>query len=186
MPAVRAGGERMTVFDLAELASDVGPNARNVGVMIELEGGAPGLDAVRASVGDGVGLVPRLAQRMRRVPLGCGRPVWEDVAVYLDHHVRPGPPTRRTCSTSPPRLLFEALDPAHPWWTLTVVDLPAAGRCALVWSSHHAMADGPSVLRAVLPLVQDGPTRELPPPRTVPGRARLAREAWAARVRVLG
>lgn len=33
--------ERMSVFDLAELAADVGPNPRNVGVLLELDGPAP-------------------------------------------------------------------------------------------------------------------------------------------------
>jgi diacylglycerol O-acyltransferase len=176
----------MSVFDLAELASDVGPNARNIGVMIELAGRAPDLDVLRASVGERLGLAPRLAQRMRRVPAGCGRPVWEDVAVDLDHHVRGRSADEADLLAVAAAVLSEPLDPARPWWTLTVVDLPAAGSCALVWSSHHAMADGPSVLRAVLPLVQDGPACALPPRRAVPGRARLARQAWAARLRSLG
>lgn len=81
--------ERMSVFDLAELAADVGPNPRNIGVLIELDNLAPDLNAIRAAVRARLGLVPRLAQRMRRVPVGAGRPVWEDVAVDLNHHVRP-------------------------------------------------------------------------------------------------
>lgn len=78
----------MSAFDLAELAADVGPNPRTIGVLLELDGPAPGLDVVRAAVRARLGWSPRLAQRMRRVPLGSGRPVWQDVAVDLGHHVR--------------------------------------------------------------------------------------------------
>ena len=78
----------MSAFDLAELAADVGPNPRTIGVVIELDGPAPDVDVVRDWVRARLGLVPRLAQRMRRVPLGAGRPVWEDVTVDLVHHVR--------------------------------------------------------------------------------------------------
>lgn len=155
----------------------------HIGVLLELDGPAPDLDAVRAAVRARLGLAPRLAQRMRRVPVGAGRPVWEDVAVDLDHHVRARSVDAADLLGVAAAILSEPLDPARPWWTLTVVDLPAERRAALVWSSHHAMADGPSLLRAVLAIVQDGPERVLSPPQPVPGPGGLAREAWGARVR---
>jgi len=191
MPDVRRAGilagvpERMSVFDLAELAADVGPNPRNVGVLLELDGPAPTIGDVRLAVARRLGLVPRLTQTMRRVPLGAGRPVWADVAVDLEHHVRVRTAEPDDLLTVTAGVLAEPLDPARPWWTLTVVDLPAESRSALVWSSHHAMADGPSLLRAVLAIVSDGPERALAPRAPVPGRARLTREAWAGRVGAL-
>ena len=172
----------MSVFDLAELAADVGPNPRTIGVLLELDGPAPALDAVRAGMRARLGLVPRLAQRMRPVPFGAGRPVWEDVAVDLDHHVRGRSAGAADLLPIAAAVLSEPLDPARPWWTLTVIDLPLEGRSALVWSSHHALADGPSVLRAVLAVVQDGPERPLLPRVAVPSGGRLAREAWTGRV----
>ncbi|RYV52319.1 wax ester/triacylglycerol synthase domain-containing protein [Pengzhenrongella frigida] len=177
---------QLSVFDLAELAADVGPNPRNIGVLLELDGPAPELVAVREAVRARLGLVPRLAQRMRRVPRGAGRPVWEDVDVDLAHHVRArsaGPADLLGVTAA---ILSEPLDLGYPWWTLTVVDVPAAGSSALVWSSHHAMADGPSLLRAVLAVVQDGPPCALPRREPMPGRVGLARAAWAARVRSVG
>ena len=178
--------ERMSVFDLAELAADVGPNPRTIGVLLELDGPAPELSAIRVAVGARLGLVPRLAQRMLRVPIGAGRPVWEDVAVDLDHHVRARTTEAADLLDVTAAILAEALDPTRPWWTLTVVDLPAERRSALVWSSHHAMADGPSLLRAVLAVVQDGPERVLARREPVPGRGRLACQAWVARAASLG
>ena len=171
----------MSVFDLAELAADVGPNPRTIGVLLELDGPPPDLEEVRASIRARLGLVPRLAQRMRRVPLGAGRPVWEDVTPDLGHHVRVRSARTADLLEVATAIVCEPLDAAHPWWTLTVVDLPDERRSALVWSSHHAMADGPSILRALLVLVQDGATRPLPEPAPVPGRGELAREAWTSR-----
>ncbi|MGV8965057.1 MAG: wax ester/triacylglycerol synthase domain-containing protein [Cellulomonas sp.] len=175
----------MSVFDLAELAADVGPNPRNVGVLLELDGPAPAVGEVRLAVAARLGLVPRLAQSMRRVPWGAGRPVWADVAVDLDHHVRARTADPADLLAVTTAILSEPLDPARPWWTLTVVDLPAEGRAALVWSSHHAMADGPSLLRAVLAIVSGGPERASAPRAPVPGRAQLTRAAWAGQVGAL-
>jgi diacylglycerol O-acyltransferase len=177
--------ERMSAFDRAELAADVGPNPRTIGVLLELDGPAPDLDVVRAAVRARLGLVPRLAQRTLRVPFGAGRAVWQDVAVDLDHHVRARSAGAADLLELTAAILSEPLDPGRPWWTLTVVDLPGESRAALVWSSHHAMSDGPSVLRAVLAVMQEGPARALPEPAPVPGPARLARDAWGARVRSL-
>lgn len=175
----------MSVFDLAELAADVGPNPRTIGVLLELDGPALDLATVRATLRARLGLVPRLAQCMRPVPVGAGRPVWQDVAVDLDHHVRARSADAADLLGVTAAILAEPLDPGRPWWTLTVVDLPAARRSALVWSSHHAMADGPSVLRAVLAVVREGPARALAPPGPVPGPVGLALQAWGSRVRSL-
>ena len=175
----------MSVFDLAELAADVGPNPRNVGVLLELDSPAPQVDAVRSAFAARLGQVPRLSQSMRRVPFGAGRPVWADVPVDLEHHVRARTADPADLLAVAAAILTEPLDSARPWWTLTLLDLPTEGRSALVWSSHHAMADGPSVLRAVLAIVSDGPERALAPPEPVPGRTRLTREAWLGRVTAL-
>jgi hypothetical protein len=138
--------ERLSVFDLAELAADVGPNARNIGVLLEL--GGPALD--------------------------------------LDHHVRGRSAAAAELLEVTAAILSEQLDPARPWWTLTVVDVPDERRAALVWSSHHAMADGPSVLAGVLAVLQGGPARRPPTPEPLPDRRRLTRGAWAGRARALG
>jgi diacylglycerol O-acyltransferase len=177
--------ERMSVFDPAELAADVGPNPRTIGMLLELNG-ALDVDVVRHVVRDHLGIVPRLAQRMRRVSVGAGRPVWEDVPVDLDHHVRARRADTADLLGVTAAILSEPLDPRRPWWTLTAVDLPAEGCSALVWSSHHAMADGPSLPRAVRAILLDGPDeRVLPPPEPVPGRGGLAPEACGSRVRSL-
>jgi len=174
---------RMSVFDLAELAADVGPNPRTIGVLLELDGPPPDLDDVRASIRARLGLSPRLAQRMRRVPFGAGRPVWEDVEPDLGHHVRGRSALAADLLEVATAILLDPLDAVHPWWTLTIVDLPDEQRSALVWSSHHALADGPSVLRLLATLVQEGAARPLPAPTPVPAWGKLAREAWNSRTR---
>ncbi len=175
--------DRMSVFDLAELAADVGPNPRTIGVLLELDGPPPDLDDVRASIRARLGLSPRLAQRMRRVPFGAGRPVWEDVEPDLGHHVRGRSALAADLLEVATAILLDPLDAVHPWWTLTIVDLPDEQRSALVWSSHHALADGPSVLRLLATLVQEGVARPLAAPTPVPAWGKLAREAWNSRTR---
>ncbi len=178
--------DRLSVFDLAEIAADVGPNPRTIGVLLELAGPPVAVDAVRQTIRAHLGLVPRLAQRVRPVPLGSGRPVWQDVPVDLAHHVRARSARAEDLMDVAAAILSEPLDPRRPWWTITLLDLPAQQRTALVWSSHHAMADGPSVLGALRALLGDGPGRVLPAPRPVPGRGQLTRDAWRARVGSVG
>ncbi len=175
--------DRMSVFDLAELAADVGPNPRTIGVLLELDGPPPGLDDVRSAIRARLGLAPRLAQRMRRVPLGAGRPVWEDVVPDLNHHVRARSGRAADLLEVATAILSEPLDSAHPWWTLTVVDLADEQRSALVWSSHHALADGPSVLRLLATLVTEGTGLPLSSPTPMAGWGKLATEALASRAR---
>jgi hypothetical protein len=110
----------MSVFDLAELAADVGPNPRNIGVLLELDGVAPDVRVVRDAVRARLGLAPRLAQRLRRVPSGAGRPMWENVAIDLEHHVRARSADKADLLGLTAAILSEPLDPGRPLWTLTV------------------------------------------------------------------
>lgn len=167
--------ERLSVFDLAELAMDVGPNPRSIGALLEIEGPAVDATEVRDAVRARLHQVPRLSQRVRRTPLGVGRPLWQDAVVDLDHHVRARSATADDLLGVAAAVLSEPMDPRRPPWRLTVVDLPSERRSALVWSSHHAMADGPSLLVALLAMVGDaqgpGVQGPVPLPRRV-GRCR--------------
>src|SRR5262249_60216387 len=77
MPFRSAPIERASPNDLMELASDAGPVPMQVGAVLLLAAD-PGLAAVRAAIGARIPAVPRLRQRLVRVPPGCGRPAWVD------------------------------------------------------------------------------------------------------------
>lgn len=139
---------RLSVFDRAELATDVGPSPRNVTVLLVLAGPAPDVTLVRERVMRAVAKEPRLGAQVRRRRLAA--PVWEGCPVDLSHHVG----VRVAPGADPLAVAVEDLQrpmPAgHPPWRLTVVDLADDNRSALVWSNGHVLANGPSVLGLLL------------------------------------
>lgn len=157
---------RLSSNDLAELAADVGPDPRLVGAAVVLDGPRLDVAEVRSLVGRRLAEAPLLTRRLRRVPWGCGRPVWQHVAPDLTAHVTaatcPAPGDLDALLALTARLAGEPLPPDRPWWRLVVVDGMAAGGAALVWLSHHAAADGPGTLRSVLTVLGDSPGRPTP------------------------
>ncbi len=71
------------------LASGRHPPPLQVGAVLILD--APGgidLDSLRTVLQQRIAAVPRLRQRLERVPLGCGRPVWvDDPGFNIDDHL---------------------------------------------------------------------------------------------------
>ena len=90
--AKRFGGrriDRIGPMDLTVLVTDRGSVPMNIGAVLEFDpAGGPSLAAVRALLSERVPTIPRLRQRLRRVPFGCGRPVWvDDPDFALDRHL---------------------------------------------------------------------------------------------------
>src|SRR5258708_6509621 len=88
--AARVPVDRASPADLMQFATDVGPAPMHVGALLVLAAGA-GFSAQEAQwlLDERIRAVPRLRQRLRRAPLGCGRPFWaDDLAFDLRHHVR--------------------------------------------------------------------------------------------------
>lgn len=164
---------RLSSNDLAELAADVGPDPRLVGAAVVLDGPPLDVAEVRSLVATRLVHTPLLTRRLRRVPWGCGRPLWEEVVPDLTAHVTaavcPAPGDLGALLALTARLAGEPLPPDRPWWRLVVVDGMADGAAALVWFSHHAAADGPGTLRSVLTVLGE---TALTTPRTsaAPGR----------------
>ena len=71
--------ERVSALDLMQLSSDVGAVPNQVGAVLVLDAGRM-FDAEVAVtlLGERIERVPRLRQRLVRVAVGCGRPVWVD------------------------------------------------------------------------------------------------------------
>ncbi|AEE47231.1 wax ester/triacylglycerol synthase domain-containing protein [Cellulomonas fimi] len=158
--------ERLTVFDRAELATDVGPNPRHITVLLELGGPAPDVDDVRRRMLAAVAQQPRLTARVRARTGTLRRRVWETGAVDVDRHVV----AQHAPGADPVALavadLGTAMPPDRPPWRLTVVDL-AAERSALVWTSHHLLGNGPSLLTLLVAALSDAPPDA---PWRAPGR----------------
>jgi diacylglycerol O-acyltransferase / wax synthase len=106
--------------------------------------------------------IPRLRQRIMKVPPGYGGPVWVDDADFdIERHVEqitcPSPGDESALLEVAARLVTRPLPLDPPLWTACLVTGLADGRVALVVVVQHALADGIGGL-AVLGALVDGAT----------------------------
>jgi diacylglycerol O-acyltransferase / wax synthase len=189
--------DRASPADLMQLATDVGPAPMHVGAVLVLGSGHEfSVQEAQRLLGERVRAVPRLRQRLRRAPPGCGRPFWaDDPAFYLRHHVRqrpcPPPGDERALLDVAAAVTGEPLPRSRPLWSATFVTDLAGGRTGLVIVMNHVLADGIGGLAVLARLVDGDPG---PPPGTpqaagfpvpAPSTRTLAADAWAGRARRL-
>jgi WS/DGAT/MGAT family acyltransferase len=125
-------------------------------------------------------LVPRFRQKLRFVPFGLGRPVWEDDPhLNLNYHIRhtalPAPGDDDQLRTLAARVFSQRLDRSKPLWELWLVDGLEGGRFAVVGKSHHCLIDGVSGvdITTVLYDTEREPAAPSPPPSEwLPGPGR--------------
>jgi len=195
--AARVPVDRASPADLMQLATDVGPAPMHVGAVLVLDTG-PGFNVQEAQrlLGERIHAVPRLRQRLRRAPPGCGRPFWaDDPAFDLRHHVRqlpcPPPGGERALLEVAAAVTGEPLPRSRPLWSAAFVTGLADGGTGLVIVMNHVLADGIGGLAVLARLVDEAPG--LPPgdpraagfPVPAPGARTLAADAWAGRARGL-
>jgi WS/DGAT/MGAT family acyltransferase len=184
--------ERIAPSDLVMLAMDRrGRTPEHLGAVLVLGAGTD-VVAVERVIAERARRIPRLCQRLVRVPPGCGNPVWIDDADFDPsrqmRRVRcPHPATEQELLDLAAAIATEPLPRSRPLWISTIVTGLADERIALVIVLHHVVADGIGGL-AVLDRLVDGaavstPARAFPSPR--PALARLAAEAARARLRSL-
>ncbi|MGR6963408.1 WS/DGAT/MGAT family O-acyltransferase [Geodermatophilus sp. URMC 61] len=119
----------------------------HVGSVAVFEGPAPSYgDVVRLLLGK-LPLVPRYRQRVRRVPLDLGRPLWVDdphfqILYHVRHTAVPSPGGEEQLRNLAGRVLGQRLDLAKPLWELWLVEGLENGRWALISKVHHCMVDG--------------------------------------------
>ena len=148
-------------------------------------------DVVTTTLADRVCGVPRLRQRLVRVPPGCGRPVWVDDPTFCIHrHVEylicPSPGDERALLEVAAELVVRRLPTDRPAWRASVITALASGRVALILVVPHALADGIGGL-AVLGALLDGapPPVQRPFPIARPSWRRLAADALLSRARAV-
>jgi diacylglycerol O-acyltransferase len=181
--------ERASTIDLMELAAATNPAAGQVGAVLILEPGDVDLAGVRSAFDERIRGVPRLRQRLRSAPWGCGRPHWvDDHAFDITDHVHetacPAPGDRSAVLAVAAGLVAQPLDRARPLWTVRLVTGLAGGGSALVVVFHHVMADGMGGLAVLADLVDGAPVRSSPDfPRAAPRPTALCADALRARLR---
>ena len=111
------------------------------------EGPKPDYDAFIDHVSSRLHLVPRFRQKLRFVPFGLGRPMWEDDPhLNLEYHVRqtalPPPGTDEQLRVLAARVFSQRLDRTKPLWELWLVDGLDGNRFAIIGKTHHCLVDG--------------------------------------------
>lgn len=184
--------ERVSGEDLVNLATDVGPAPMQVGAILLLD--VPrsfDLATAASTMAERIMTVPRLRQRLIRVPFGCGRPIWVDDPTFdPTRHVRvrkatgdlAGDATDAWLLDLGAELLATRLPRDRPLWSATLIDDVAHGRVALVVVFHHVLADGLGGLAVLANLVDGAATvASVAAPRPAPRPTELLLEAWWTR-----
>jgi diacylglycerol O-acyltransferase / wax synthase len=139
--------DRMSPTDAGFYYAESENTPLHVGSVAVFEGPAPSYgDVVRLLLGK-LPLVPRYRQRVRRVPMDLGRPLWVDdphfqILYHVRHTAVPSPGGEEQLRNLAGRVLGQRLDMAKPLWELWLVEGLENGRWALISKVHHCMVDG--------------------------------------------
>ena len=157
--------DRLTSFDASFLTNEKGGAHMAIGAILTFAGEAPSEEEFVTQVRSRLHLLPRLRQRLLYPPLKLGTPYWVDhegfaVERHLGRETLPPPGSDAEFRAVVGRLLAPPLDRAKPLWELTVVDGFADDRFAVVYKTHHAMADGVSAVDIGMLLFDSEPHRE--------------------------
>ena len=145
------------------------------------------LDELKSRIDGRLHLLPRFRQRVTKIPLGAGEPVWRDDPEFdLDHHVREVP---APLAGFGPRRVTDAFftDPLRrdrPLWEIVLIPRMRDGRAGILGKIHHCMVDGVAAVELGMLLfdlapdvISDAPQQWIPAPTESP--ARLAVDAVA-------
>lgn len=183
--------ERIGTDDLMQLTVDVGPVREQIGAALLLApGAAADLGRITDRVGERFGSIPRFRQRLTRVPLGCGRPVWVDDARFaVTRHVRVltcrPPGDRRALLDEAVAAVTTPLPMSAPLWRAVVVTGIDDSSVAVVLTCHHALLDGIGGLAVLERLFAPADPAPAPAARPAPRNRDLLADATTHRLRAL-
>ena len=185
--------DRVSTDDLMSLASERGSTPLQVGAVLMLdssESPEPGL--VVDAIADRVRAVPRLRQRLVKVPWGCGRPVWVDdrdfaVSGHFSVIGCPAPGGESAVLEVAAQMLLTRLPRDRPLWAAKLVTDTGGGWAALIVVFHHVLADGIGGLAVLAGLVDGAPeAHDRVFPVQMPSLGQLAAQAANDRLRSAG
>ncbi|MBA3866687.1 MAG: wax ester/triacylglycerol synthase family O-acyltransferase [Solirubrobacterales bacterium] len=180
--------DRLTSFDTSFLANEKANGHMAIGALLMCSGEPPTEADFLTHIRSRVHQLPRLRQRLLYPPLQLGTPFWVDHPDFDIHqHLRritlPAPGTEAQFQALVGELLAPPLDRSKPLWELIVVEGFEDERFAVVYKTHHAMADGISAVDIGMLLFdvepRTEPDREEVPwaPTKAPSRLALLRRA---------
>ena len=173
---------RLSAHDASFLYSETasGP-MHSVGITI-LEGPAT-YDEVLAYYAERVHLVPRLRQKLAFVPFNIAHPKWiDDDEFELTSHVRPHTAPPNTTLSQGIEIALELGEPllerSRPLWMVYVIE-NVAGRTLLATLTHHAFADGATMVAMTTVLTDADPEyKPEPAPEWTPPKPQQPFELW--------
>ena len=182
--------DRLTSFDTSFLANEKSNGHMAIGAVLVCEGEPPSHEEFLASIRSRLHLLPRLRQRLAVPPLQLGRPFWVDYPEFDVHdHVSrttlPAPGSEEQFRQAVADTFAPPLDRSRPLWELNLVEGMADNRFAIVYKTHHALADGISVVDIGVLLFDVEPVNEPVPepapwnPHAPPSRLGLVGRAFA-------
>jgi diacylglycerol O-acyltransferase len=185
--------DRLSPLDATWLYLERDVQQLHVGSALLFEGPSPSHAELMAAIESRLDLVPRYRQRVRRVPLELGRPVWADdprfrIGDHVRHATLPRPGTEESLRELAACLMSAHLDLSRPLWESWLVDGLEGGRWAMVNKTHHSMIDGISGADVIDVLLDRDPHAEARPaapwtPAPETSRVRLATSALGDMVR---
>ncbi|MBO2455196.1 wax ester/triacylglycerol synthase family O-acyltransferase [Actinomadura barringtoniae] len=139
--------ERMSALDAEMFFAEQYRTPMHIASVTVLEGPAPAYEDLVAMVRARMMLIPRYLQKVVKVPLNLGRPVWaDDPHFQLDYHLRhtavPPPGGPEEFRQVADRVLALPLDMGKPPWELWCVEGLADGHWAIIAKVHHCVVDG--------------------------------------------
>ena len=148
--------QRLSALDAAFLNFESEHAPMHVAGLYIFEGrpeipGRPGVPGLFQTVEERLHLVPRYRQRVQKVPLALGHPVWVDDPDFdLAYHLRrlalPRPGGTKELREVVARLHSRILDRNRPLWEMYIIEGLQRGRVAIYAKTHHAMVDGISAV----------------------------------------
>ena len=139
--------DRLSALDASFLHQEGPETHMHIGALAIVDGPAPGLDELLATIDSRLHRVPRYRQRLAHTPFDRGRPVGiDDPAFRLEFHVRraalPAPGGHEQLLAMLAQIFSAQLDRRRPLWELWFIEGLHDDRFALIFKAHHAVTDG--------------------------------------------
>jgi diacylglycerol O-acyltransferase / wax synthase len=139
--------DRLTSFDTSFLANERANGHMAIGAVLVCSGEPPSQEDFATHIRSRVHHLPRLRQRLAFPPLGLGTPFWVDhpefdLAEHLSRVRLPEPGGEAEFHDLVGEVLSPPLDRSRPLWQLVLVEGLEGDRFAIVYKTHHALADG--------------------------------------------
>ncbi len=192
--------DRLTSFDTSFLANERSNGHMAIGAVLVCEGEPPSREDFAAHIRSRVHHLPRLRQRLAFPPLGLGTPFWVDdpdfqLANHLSRVQLPAPGDEAAFHDLVGEVLSPPLERSRPLWQLVLVEGLEGGRFAIVYKTHHALADGFSAVDIgkllfdpeanPVPSRDEAPWEPQQPPSHTALLARAFSGAWATMRRLV-